>query len=199
MKALAEADRDVVFLSNPEPSGPAEWVFVCMEPSLGGWARYPEEATAKVKAGFPNFVTSLDDFMLHFSIKHYLCGPKEADHITDLSKGAMRVKDAEIDRTQRWDRWYGLLLKEVDVVAKPRAGIFAVGRPVGKCLRQRAFPRPLTYVLHYSGAARRHRRALIVGHEARFEQFKSSISLALVLATAEEVLNKRFCTGEVQG
>jgi hypothetical protein len=34
MKARSEADGDV-FLPNPEPLGPVEYVFVCMEPSLG--------------------------------------------------------------------------------------------------------------------------------------------------------------------
>jgi hypothetical protein len=44
-------------------------------------------------------------------------------------------------------------------------------------------------VVHYSGQAGLARAAGIVGHEASFEQFRSSVSLGLVLATAEEVLN----------
>ena len=38
MKALAEAD-DNVFLPNSEPDGPVQYVLICMEPSLGWWAR----------------------------------------------------------------------------------------------------------------------------------------------------------------
>ena len=158
-----------------------------MEPSLRGWARTAEEATAKVNGGFRNFVSSRDDFILHFAIRHYLCAPRERYHITDVSKGAMLVEQAGIDRTQRWDMWYPLLLEELDLVAKPEAGIFAVGRSVEEYLRKRAFPRPLSYVLHYSAAGRRHRRSAVVGREASFEQFKSSVSLDLLLATAEEV------------
>ena len=62
MKVLAEADGDV-FLPNPEPLGPVEYVFVCMEPSLGRWARSLDEARSKVEAGFHNFVYSIEDFI----------------------------------------------------------------------------------------------------------------------------------------
>jgi hypothetical protein len=68
MRALAEDDGDV-FLPNPEPPGPVEHVFICMEPSLGSWARSLEEARAKVEADFRNFVFSIEDFILHFSIR----------------------------------------------------------------------------------------------------------------------------------
>ncbi len=111
MKVLAEADGDV-FLPNPEPSGPVEYVFVCMEPSLGRWARSADEARAKVKAGFRNFISSIETIILHYCIRQYLCEPTEQYHITDLSKGAMLVKRAGVTRTQRYDRWYGLLLEE---------------------------------------------------------------------------------------
>ena len=189
MKALAEADGDV-FLPNPEPVGPVQYVFIGMEPSLGWWSRSPEEARAKVGAGFRNFVFSIEDFILHFCIRHYLCENTKRYHITDLSKGAMLVERAGIARTHRYERWYGLLLEEVDLVATPGAGVFAVGNAVAKHLTQRAFPRTFTTVLHYSGQAAAARAAGIVGHEESFEQFKRSISLEHVLATAEEVLNE---------
>jgi hypothetical protein len=43
-------------------------------------------------------------------------------------------------------------------------------------------------VIHYSGLAARARAAGIVGHEDRFEDFRGSVSLQRVLATAEAVL-----------
>ncbi len=187
MKAMAEADGDV-FLPTPEPSGPMEYVFVCMESSLGRWARSPNEARAKVEAGFRNFVFSMEDFILHFCIQRYLCKPRQGYHITDLSKGAMLVKQAGVARTQRYNKWYGLLLEELDLVAKPGGRIFAVGRAVAQHLARRGFPRPLTTVIHYSGLAARARAEGIVGYEDSFEQFRSSVSLELVLATAQNVL-----------
>lgn len=189
MKALAETDGDV-FLPNPEPSGPVEYVFVCMEPSLGRWARSQEEARVRVEAGFRNFVSSIEDFILHFCIRQYLCEPAERYHITDLSKGAMLVERAGVARGHRYDRWYELLVEETDLVAKSGAGIFAVGKAVAQHLARRAFPRPFTTVIHYSGQAGGARAAGIVGYEDDFEQFRSSVSLEFLLATAEEVLNE---------
>ena len=104
MKGLAKADGDV-FLPNPEPLRPVEYIFVCMEPSLGRWARSANEARAKVEAGFRNFLSSIEDFILHFCIQQYLCEPTQRYHITDLSKGAMLVARAGVARTQRYDRW----------------------------------------------------------------------------------------------
>jgi hypothetical protein len=187
MKALAEADADV-FLPNPEPLEPVQYVFVCMEPSLGRWARSADEARSKVEAGFRNFIYSIEDFILHFCIQQYLCEPTQRYHITDLSKGAMLVERAGVARTQRYDRWYRLLVEELDLVAKSGAGIFAVGNVVAEHLERRAFPRPFNKVIHYSGVAARARAAGIVGHQDSFAQFRSSVSLEHVLATAEDVL-----------
>ena len=56
MRIQAEADGNV-FLPNPEPEGPVDYVLICMEPSLGRWARNAEEARVRVKEGFKNFVS----------------------------------------------------------------------------------------------------------------------------------------------
>src|SRR5262245_3324627 len=187
MKALAEADGDV-FLPNPEPLGPVEYVFVCMEPSLYRWARSADEARSKVEAGFRNFLSSIEDFIVHFFSHQYLCAPTQRYHVTDLSKGAMLVERAGVARAQRYDRWYGLLVEELDLVATSGAGIFAVGNAVARHLERRAFPRPFTPVIHYSGLAAQARAAGIVGHEDSFEKFRSTVCLKRVLATAEDVL-----------
>ena len=100
----------------------------------------------------------------------------------------MLVERAGVARPQRYDRWYGLLVKELDLVATSGAGIVAVGNAVAQHLERRAFPRPFTKVIHYSGLAARARAAGIVGHEDRFEELRSSVSLKRVLATAADVL-----------
>ena len=187
MKVLAEVDGDV-FLPNPQPLGPVEYVFVCMEPSLGRWARSADEARSKVEAGFQNFISSIEDFIFHFCIRQYLCEPTQRYHLTDLSKGAMLVERAGVARTQRYDKWYGLLVEELDLVATSGSGIFAVGNAVAQYLERRGFPRPFTKVIHYSGLAARARAADIVGREDSFEEFRSSVSLERVLTTAEDVL-----------
>ena len=79
-RAQAEADGDI-YLPNVEPSGPVDYVFIAMAPSLGHWARTPQEARAKVEAGFRNFVADEvgDVVLLHHAIRHYLC--REYGHI----------------------------------------------------------------------------------------------------------------------
>ena len=150
MRTLAEADGDV-FLPNPEPLGPVHHVLICMEPSLGRWARSLEEARAEVHAGFRNFLSSVEDFILHFCISRYLCKPEERYHITDLSKGAMLVARAGPARTERYNRWYRLLQDEIDLVATPDANIIAVGSAVYDYLERRGLRNPLKRIMHYSG------------------------------------------------
>ena len=125
-----------------------------------------------------------DVVLLHHAIRHYL--GTESYHLTDFSKGAMLTAHANIDRTERYDRWYRLRLAELDLVG-PEAQIFAVGKVVARDLRRRGF-RKFTEILHYSGLAGRARAAAIHGHETEFEAFRGTVSLEDVLATAEKVL-----------
>jgi hypothetical protein len=187
MKALAESEGDV-FLPNTKPAGPVNYVLICMEPSLARWACSADEARSKVEAGFRNFLFSMEDFILHFCARRYLCKPQERYHITDLSKGAMLVKRAGLTRVERYDRWYPLLLEEIDLVAYPNAGIVTVGKVVSRHLEERDFQRSFTPVIHYSGQAGSARNAGIAGREDSFHAFRESVSLEDVVATAEEVL-----------
>ena len=99
----------------------------------------------------------------------------------------MSVKRAAIERSQRYDRWYELLLLELDLVAKPGANVFAVGDKVEDQLTRHPFPRSFTTLFHYSPVNVAHRKKRMAGHEADFEEFKSSLSIDRVLATAKEV------------
>jgi hypothetical protein len=184
-RTLAETDG-FIYLPNVEPPGPVEYVFIAMEPSLGRWARSPQEARAKVEAGFRNFVADEvgDVVLLHHAVRHYL--GTESYHLTDFSKGAMLTAHANIDRAERYDRWYRLLLAELELVG-PEAQIFAVGKVVARQLRARGF-RKIIEILHYSGLAGRARAAAVRGHETEFEAFRSTVSPKEVLATAEKVL-----------
>jgi hypothetical protein len=189
--AQAETDGDI-YLPNVEPPGPVKYVFIAMEPSLGRWARSsnPEtrarEAKARVGAGFRNFVADEvgDVVLLHHAIRHYLGA--ESYHLTDFSKGAMLTEPAKSLRTERYDRWYPLLIAELELVG-PDAQIFAVGKEVAKHMRRRGSLQP-PVILHYSGRWPQHRTAAIRGHEPEFAVFRSTVSLNDILATAEKVL-----------
>jgi hypothetical protein len=185
MKALAEADGDV-FLPNLEPSGPVDYVFICMEPSRGKWALTPEKARAEVAKGFRNFLPSGDVAILHFAAHEFLPAGTRY-YMTDLSKGAMFGKYANIGRTQRYNRWSDLLMEELALVAAPGAKIFAVGGVVKSQLERRGL-RPSATLMHYSSVAASHRSRAIVGREDSFEQFKRSVSIERLQAVAGDVL-----------
>jgi hypothetical protein len=196
MKTLAESDGDV-YLPNPEPTARVDYILICMEPSLGGWARSKEEARARVASGFRNFLVGIEPMLLHFSVRRFLCEKGQRYYITDFSKGAMLGKHAGAVRADRYDRWYPLLQEEIDLIAAPRACVIAVGKAVAEHLRRREFPREVTPVIHYSPLAARARAARLEGHEDRFREFESSISSKDVLATAREVLDESGVPPEI--
>jgi len=187
MELLAESDGNV-YLPNPEPLARADYILICMEPSLGPWARSAEEAKARIASGFRNFVDGSESMLLHFSIRRFLCEQGQRYHITDFSKGAMLVRHAGAARADRYDRWYQLLLEEIDLIAAPGARVIAVGRAVADHLQRRKFPREVATVLHYSPLAGQARAARIRGREACFREFEASISPEGLVATAREVL-----------
>jgi hypothetical protein len=53
-----------------------------------------------------------------------------------------RVERANEERSDRYARWYELLVQEIDLVAKPGARIIAIGRAVESNLRALGFKRP---------------------------------------------------------
>lgn len=187
MRALAEAEGDV-YLPNPEPAGPVDYMLICMEPSLGGWARSADEARARVDAGFRNFLAGLEPMLLHFCVRRFLCAPGQGYYITDLSKGAMPVKRAGVARAERYRRWFSLLVEEIDLVATPGARIIAVGKAVADALWRYRLQRPFTQVMHYSPLATKSRAVRLVGLERQFEAFERTVSHADVLSTARDVL-----------
>ncbi|HUF71092.1 MAG TPA: hypothetical protein VMM79_20745 [Longimicrobiales bacterium] len=188
MRDLADTDGDV-YLPNLAPDGPVECVLICMEPSLDRWAGTPGQAEANVAAGLRNFLWSMEDFILHYCAREYLCRPGERYHITDLSKGAMRVNAAGVDRFARYDRWYDLLLEELALILRADATVVAIGRMVADHLRRRAFPWEFTQVMHYSGQAAAARRASIRGRKGAFERFANSVSGADLVECAEALLS----------
>lgn len=186
-EAAAEADGDV-YLPNFTPSAPVDAILIAMEPSLG--ARTPAEVRSRIAAGFRNFMWSPEDFILHHAARRALCPPGGAYHITDVSKGAMPVEKAHVDRGARYARWVPLLREEVDLIAKPHTRLVAIGREVRALLDRNGFGREVTSVMHYSPQASRHREAAVKGREPEFKAFARTLSIEDIIATAEALMRE---------
>jgi len=133
---------------------------------------------------------SLEDFVLHMSARQYLCDPGQTYHITDISKGAMLVERANVNRHSRYARWFDLLVQEIELVAKPNAMVIPVGKAVAQNLRALGFARALDPILHYSGQAGRARQAAGAGQEDAFRVFASSVTMDNLLASASITLRE---------
>jgi hypothetical protein len=187
MRRLAKRNGEI-YVPNIVPHGPVDYIFICMEPSLGEWARNRDEAKSRLNAGFRNFLDGFNTMILHYTIRNYLCRNNQRYHITDLSKGAMLVRDADADRTARYKRWYPLLLEEIDLVASANAIVFAVGSHVAQFLEKQNFHRPTTRLIHYSGTAVRHWDTVVREHKKNFKLFQSSVTQEDFLDTAKDVI-----------
>lgn len=147
-----------VYLPVEQPTYLADYVLIGMEPSMG-FAENAQDAEQRVvkgkniNFGWPSNNSHVLALFLH-SIAQFLCAPQEHHYLTDLSKGAMMVEVAAIDRYPRYVRWYELLLHELRIVAKQGAPVIAIGGSVFGFLRGRKFTEttkyPLYEVTHYS-------------------------------------------------
>ena len=170
------------FLANVAPKAQVDYVLVAMEPSR----------PANIDS-IKNFAVSVEDFILHFCAKEYLCkGECERTyHITDLSKGAMRVSDASSSpalRYERYKRWYPLLCEEIKLVARPNAPIIPVGHVVRDFLTVQKTSDLKAEILHYSQSAARHRPKMAKRHPEQFSAFKDTVGLSDIKKTVRRVM-----------
>ena len=180
--------NESIFLPHIRPAGPADFVLVGMEPSLGRWASNRDEARKKIERGFKNFTWSAEDFILHFCIKNYLCTGGRTYYITDLSKGAMLVREAADQRRERYEKWYPLLKKELQVVAKPGAPIISIGQEAGNFLSKNGLCGHKETILHYSAQTAGHR-----GEERRnqpnlYDEFSPTVGWQDIEQTVRRVM-----------
>ena len=172
------------FLANVAPKAQVDYVLVAMEPSR----------PANIDS-IKNFAVSVEDFILHFCAKEYLCkGECERTyHITDLSKGAMRVTDASSSpalRYERYKRWYPLLCEEIKLVARPNAPIIPVGHVVRDFLTVQKMSDLKDEILHYSQSAGPHRTKMPKRYPEQFSEFKDTVDLSDIKKAAKRVLGE---------
>ncbi len=164
-----------------------------MKPSIQHWANDSDNARSKIEQGFKNCAFSIEDFILHFCIRKYLCKNNETYYVTDLSKGSMSVRKANEDRIKRYERWYPLLKKELILVAKPKAPVIAIGQQVHGFLKKKegSLPRELAgSILHYSQQAGVGREVAHTLRPREYRKFSSNVKLDDVVNTSEAVMKE---------
>ncbi|GEM_PF-3552059 len=112
-----ELGVDCEFLPNPKICSKPLFCLIGMEPSVknGGLTKTREE----IQQGYQNFLTSAEDFILHFCAYNFLCNQTFNYYITDLSKGAMTTDDARRTASQRYPNWLELLRDELRLLGNP--------------------------------------------------------------------------------
>ena len=166
-------------LRNIKPENPVDFVLVAKEPSL---------ARGKLLEEDRNFSSSIEDFILHFCIRNYLCKGAETYYLTDLSKGAMAVERARDDSLRRYENWYPLLKEELRLVAKPgKTRMIAIGNDVKDFLSSKNLCEDLKKVLHYSPVATGHREKAIQCWADSFPKFLETIEVGDIVKTARTV------------
>ena len=98
-----------------------------------------------------NFSWSVEDFILHYCLREYLCQDGETYHLTDLAKGGMTIRLAGEQRQARYDRWYPLIEKELRLLTKQGGTrLIAIGNVVADFLRKKPLCERVEKVLHYT-------------------------------------------------
>jgi len=185
----ATQDGDV-FLPRVPPHSPVDFILIGMEPSLKRWSKSAQDAQVQIDSGFKDFLFSVEDFIVHFCVRKYLCHEGQTYYLTNVAKGAMPVQRARQNRRERYDRWYTLLKEEIALVGKPNVKIFAIGKVVERFLTTKGFGPVAATILHYSSQASGYRRRLIQGREREFQRFTATVNLRNIAKVTEDVLTE---------
>ncbi len=180
-----EHGEDSEYVSNTGPVGPVDFVLIAMEPSIGIPRGYLDSCTPP-----QGFSWQTQDFILHYCIRNYLCKSGRTYHITDLSKGAMKPKDAKRDRIGRYKRWFPLLEKELNLVSKNGTKMVAIGNVVFNFLSSKELCNHVGKVMHPSPQANGHRKKKVESWNDDFPAFCKQIEIEKFTRTIDEVLRE---------
>lgn len=173
------------YLPNFNPGGPVDYVLIAMEPSTGvpGKGRVDPSGIPK------NFSWSVEDFIFHYCVRNYLCQDRQTYHLTDLAKGSMTTFLANKQRRHRYERWYPLLEKELQLLGKPEGTrLIAIGKVVADFLNSKFSSQKIERVLHYTRNAAPHRDRLIEPWREYFLEFSESVDENAFTESIKDVL-----------
>ncbi len=202
-RVQAQNEGDI-YLPNLKLRRQVDIIFISQEPSLGRWAngRTPDEIRAsainKINSGFRNFIDAYENHIFHYRARNYFCQPNETYHLTDISKGAMLVRNAAIGRNERYIRWYDLLLDTIPAYSNPGVRIYVVGGRVADFLNQRGFPNLTGNLLHFSPQASRYRPVVANNFPDKYGQFERTVTHENIMQTATTVLNENGVNEELK-
>ena len=172
------------YVPNRTPSGPVDYVLIAMEPSKGQPGKDIESSEIA-----RNFSWSVEDFILHYCVREYLCQGGETYHLTDLAKGGMTTTLADKDRWDRYERWYPLLQKELKLLGKDSGTrIIAIGKVVAEFLGSKGLCKRVERVLHYSPQMAPHREKAIRPWREHFDEFCRTVDKEAFNRSIEAVL-----------
>ena len=183
------------FVRNLRPEGPVDFVLIAMEPSTGARRKGARRLEEDLQPEY-NFSRSTEDFILHSCIREYLCGEGQSYYLTDLSKGAIKTRQAGRKRQEKYERWYPLLRKELRLVAKPGARIIAIGNVVADFLADKGLCERVAKVLHYSPSAAGHREKAIQRWREDFSEYSQNIDGGALEKTARDILQEAYSEAE---
>ena len=189
MEQVEKDNRDLNlrsgYVHNFVPRGPVDYVLIAMEPSTG----VPGTDHKDPQQIDRNFSWSVEDFILHYCIRNWLCRDGESYHLTDLAKGGMKTRLAGVKRTCRYDRWYGLPKEELRLLSKGRGTrMIAIGKVVSDYLSDKRLCERGERVLHYSPNNVGHWSGAIQGKAEQFAAFSRSVDKDALQATIPQVL-----------
>jgi hypothetical protein len=180
---------EIVYIPNLIPKSHVDFIFVAMEPSFGTWARTEIEAQGKIDAGFRNFIDSWDVMAFHYCISEYLSA---SYYITDISKAAMKVKNAEKYREWIYKQWADILKEEIELIASKRCKIIPVGHTANNFISERFSDyRILDSVLHYSWSASRHRNRVPTQDQRGYAEYKKHLNPNCLVENAGRIITQQ--------
>jgi hypothetical protein len=190
----------MIYLPNLYPAKKVDYILIGSEPSLKRWAKTIPDAKRKIdQQNFKNFCWSVEDFILHYAIRHSLCG-KNNYYITDLTKGAMKTKDASNKKEAkgRRNRWYESLCDDIRLFSKATTVFISIGDEVHSFLlgQEEKFGSKsnIKKIYHYSPNWAARCRGRCSGckkaNGQTFKQFAKQIDIDDIVEVAKEVIKE---------
>ena len=174
------------YVHNFIPRGPVDYVLIAMEPSTGVPGGKDPKGPKPISR---NFYWSVEDFILHYCIRQYLCQDGKTYHLTDLAKGGMKVRLANKEQQRRYERWYPLLKKELQLLTKPEGTrVIAIGKVVDDFLKKKSLCERMERILHYARTAAGHRNKAIQNWRDQFPEFRQSVDKGAFQGSIEKIL-----------